>query len=736
MINNRLVKILLISAVTSGIVTAQDKLYPNAFPAGDVTLLEGPFKHAMDLNTEYLKKYTVDRLLFPFRKDAGLSTQGARNYVNWEGLDGHIGGHYLSALAIQYAATGDAECKTRMDYMVEELKKCQDANGNDADFVGYVGGVPNGKAIWREYKSGNFGSYSSAWVPWYNVHKTYAGLRDAWVYGGNETAETMFIKLCDWGIKINAGISDNQLKSMFGLGIKEQGGINEVYADAYYLTKDNKYLDFAKRFSDKWLLDPMAAGNDMLDGCHANAQAAKVVGFQRIGEVGDDDYYHRAADFFWERVTANRSIAIGGNSEDEWFRGNNEWIRYINERNGVETCNTYNMLKITEGLFHQNPDAKYADFYERALYNHILSTQHPDHGGYVYFTPTHPQHYRVYSAPDVAMWCCVGSGMENHTKYGQFIYTRANDLLFVNLFIASELNWKDKGVTIRQETEFPDEENTVLTIHADAPTQFKMLIRHPYWADENGIVVLVGGDTLGLESEPTSYIEVDRTWNDGDVVTIYFKMTFTAEEMNYLSSWVAIKRGPIVLAAKTNENKSDMPGLIAGDARFGHSPSGALIDPNAAPKLRIDFETLQSEFIPVDNKPMTYTAPGIFTSSANEDLVFEPFFRVHDARYMLYWNAQLSGDRTDSEIPPKKDRTAPGIKPGNGVLHFSFSTADPSRHVIFYTLSGKRVAEIPATSQTLTLHYSGQEIELTNGMYAIQIVSGGNCVSKKVCISN
>lgn len=731
MINKRLLVIILISTVAVISSTAQDKLYSNEFPLGDVTLLDGPFKHAVELNAEYLKKYTVDRLLFPFRKDAGLSTQGARNYVNWSGLDGHIGGHYLSALAMEYAATGDEECKKRMDYMVEELKKCQDANGNDANFVGYVGGVPGGKNIWRSYKSGNFSSYGGAWVPWYNVHKIYAGLRDAWAYGGNETAKTMFLALCDWGLSINAGLSDAQLQSMMGMGLKEQGSMDEMFADAYYMTNEEKYLTFAKKFSHTWLLDPMAAGNDMLTGNHANAQAAKVVGFQRIGEVGDDDHFHQAADFFWETVTTNRAIVIGGYSEDEWFRG--DWKRFINQRNGVETCNTYNILKIAEGLFRQKPDAKYADYYERAMYNHILSTQHPDHGGYVYFTPTHPQHYRVYSAPDVAMWCCVGSGMENHCKYGQFIYTHQDDSLYVNLFIPSELAWKEKGVTVRQETEFPGEEQTILRVSADAPTEFTMKIRHPKWARRGAMAVFIGADTLGLDSDPSSYVEINRTWNDGDAVVVNFIMDFTVEKLHNSDSWYAVMRGPIALAARTSENKGEMPGLIAGDARMGHSPSGALYNPNSAPKLRINFETFQSEFIPVDGEPMTYTAPGIFEDSRNENLVFEPFYHLHDARYMLYWSADVSG--TTGIKTPEHNASVPLIfRFSKNAWHFSFSSADPSRHLILYTLSGKKVFDISAPSRTMSINVPKHNARMRNGLYTLQMISEKNTLSKKVFI--
>ena len=446
-------------------VHAQERLYPNEFPLSDVTLLDGPFKHARDLNIQTLLKYDVDRLLAPFRKEAGLPEK-APLFPNWQGLDGHVGGHYLSAMAMNYAATGNAECKRRMDYMIAELKACQDANGiNNADWgMGYLGGIPNSKGLWSTLKNGDFRVYRTTWAPWYNVHKMYAGLRDAWVYTGNEEAKTMFLKFCDWGIDITSSFSDTQMETMLD---SEHGGINEMFADAYQITGNEKYLAAAKRFSHKMLLDAMSSDIDNLDNKHANTQIPKVVGFQRIAELSDDNKFTEAGSFFWETVTENRSLAFGGNSRREFFPAPSSCIDFVNDVEGPESCNSYNMLKFTEDLFRSDPSAKFADYYERTLYNHILSTQHPEHGGYVYFTPARPRHYRVYSAPNEAMWCCVGTGMENHGKYNQFIYTHKGDSLYLNLFIASELNWKEKGVKIEQETKFPDEEQTQLTITKD-----------------------------------------------------------------------------------------------------------------------------------------------------------------------------------------------------------------------------------------------------------------------------
>ena len=544
-------------------MSAQDKLYDNTFPLGRVKLLDGPFKHACDLNVETLLKYDVDRLLAPFLKEAGL-TPKAESFENWKDLDGHVGGHYLSALAIHYAATGNVECKRRMDYMVSELKRCQQKNGN-----GYVGGVPHGAEIWSEVKKGNVGIVPKFWVPWYNLHKTYAGLRDAWMYGGNEDAKQMFLDLCDWGLTVIAPLSDGQMERMLDT---EFGGMDEVYADACAMTGDLKYLDAAKRFSHHWLLDSMAEGKDNLDNKHANTQVPKVVGYQRIAELSGDngrmadfDTYDKAAKFFWNTVVNTRTLALGGNSRREHFAPASDCKSYVEDREGPESCNTNNMLKLTEGLFRMNPLASYADFYERAMFNHILSTQHPQHGGYVYFTSARPAHYRVYSSPNSAMWCCVGTGMENHGKYGEFIYTHTGDSIYVNLFVASELDWKEKGITLRQETQFPDEERSRLVVHTDKPVKATLLIRHPWWSETGRMKAVCRGHDYAAGTNPSEYIVIERKWKDGDVIDLTLPMKVTVEELPNVPEYVAIMRGPILMGARVGTD--NLEGLVADDGR-------------------------------------------------------------------------------------------------------------------------------------------------------------------------
>ena len=312
----------------------------------------------------------------------------------------------------------------------------------------------------------------------------------------------------------------------------------------------------------------------------------------------------------------------------------------MHERQGPESCNTNNMLKLTEGLFRMHPKVEYADFYERAMYNHILSTQHPEHGGYVYFTPACPSHYRVYSAPGKAMWCCVGTGMENHGKYGQFIYTHdtADNALYVNLFIPSELNWKEKKIKIVQETDFPNEEGTTLTVNPSKATQFKLLIRYPSWVELGKMQVVCNGVDYAKNAQPGSYIAIDRQWSKGDVVEIKTPMTVRIEELPNVPNAISIMRGPILLGARTGTE--NMPGLIAGDGRWEHIAHGSLVSLFDAPYIigeRSDILNKLNSMKPVEGKSFSFTVPGLFTQEKYKNLILEPFYGIHDSRYMMYW---------------------------------------------------------------------------------------------------
>ncbi|MEE1080066.1 MAG: glycoside hydrolase family 127 protein [Bacteroidales bacterium] len=622
-------------------ILAQDKLYCDEFPLSDITLLDGPLKHARDLNVENLKKYDCDRMLAPYRKEAGLEPRKP-TYPNWDGLDGHVGGHYLSALAIN-AATGSEECRRRMEYMIGELKLCAEANDKRgaAWSKNYVGGFPQSEKLWSTFRTGDFAQYFGSWAPFYNLHKMYAGLRDAWLYCGNEDARQLFLKFCDWAVDITSKLSDEQMERMLG---NEHGGMDEVIADAYAMTGDQRYLDCARRFAHRQLLTPMENHQDCLDNMHANTQIPKVIGFQRIAELSGDAKWHDASQYFWEIVTQQRSLAIGGNSRREHFPTKETCIDYVNDIDGPESCNTYNMLKLTEFLNRANPNAAYGNFYERAMFNHILSTQHPEHGGYVYFTSARPRHYRNYSAPNMAMWCCVGTGMENHGKYGQWAWTRkkgekpSDDVLYVNLFVASELNWRDRGITIRQETAFPYGETSEIAV-TKGKGVFTLKIRKPAWCDKFEI------KCVGFEAEQyeeNGFVCISRKWKRGDRIAISMPMHASVERMPNVPQYVTIMYGPIVLGMKTGTE--DMSSLIADDSRFGQYAGGKKLPLDKAPiLLPKEVSDIAGDLRPVTGKPLHFTlATRMENAIPNGEL--QPFFEIHDSRYMMYWLALSETD--------------------------------------------------------------------------------------------
>lgn len=621
-------------------VVAQDKLYKDEFPLGDITLLDGPLKHARDLNVQVLLKYDCDRMLAPYRKEAGLQPRKP-SYPNWDGLDGHVGGHYLSALAIN-AATGNEECRKRMEYMISELQLVLDANNQrpEAWCHNYIGGVPNSAKMWTAFSKGDFGSYFGTWAPFYNIHKMYAGLRDAWLYCGNEQAKNLFLKFCDWAVDITRDLNDEQMEKMLG---NEHGGMNEVLADAYAITGEQKYLDCARRFSHRMLLVPLENGKDCLDNMHANTQIPKVIGYQRIAELAHDVQYHNASEYFWEIVTRQRSLALGGNSRREHFPTKETCIDYINDIDGPESCNTYNMLKLTEDLNRVKPDGMYGDFYETAMFNHILSTQHPQHGGYVYFTSARPRHYRNYSAPNKAMWCCVGTGMENHGKYGQFVWTHdkgvkaEDDALYVNLFVASELNWKERKMVIRQQTAFPYAETSVVEV-AKGKGTFILKVRKPSWC-ENFTVKGVGFDADSYEEN--GFVCMKRKWKKGDQVKISMPMHAYIKPMINVPQYVAIMYGPILLGMKTGTE--DMRSLIADDSRFGQYAGGKKLALDEAPiLLPKHLDDIAKNLKPVPGKPLHFKLATHMENTIDGEL--QPFFEIHDSRYMMYWLALGEND--------------------------------------------------------------------------------------------
>lgn len=589
------------------------------FKLQEVRITEGPFKNAQDVDMQYILELEPDRLLAPYLIDAGLPTKQDR-YGNWEsiGLDGHIAGHYLSALAMLYASTDEPELKSRLDYMLSELERCQEKNGN-----GYVGGIPQGKIFWERIHKGDidgsgFG-LNNTWVPLYNIHKLFAGLIDAYNYVGSEKAKSIVIKLGDWFIDLIEPLSDEQIQSILRT---EHGGINESFANLYTITGDQKYLDTAIKLTHKNFLEPLLHKEDKLTGMHANTQIPKVVGYEKVAEITDNQELSEAVKFFWNNVSQIRSVAFGGNSVAEHFNPIDDFSSMVKSNQGPETCNSYNMVRLSKSLFFDHNDVRYVDFYERLLYNHILSSQHPEVGGFVYFTPIRPNHYRVYSQPETSMWCCVGSGLENHTKYGELIYSHNADDVFVNLFIPSTLNWEEKGIQLTQNTKFPYENASEIVINLKKKKAFAVNIRQPEWAKD--FEVLVNGKVQNIETEVSSYATINRTWKSGDKITVKFETSTHLENLPDGSNWVAYVNGPIVLAAKTSTKNLD--GLFADDSRMGHATHGKMIPLDEAYALVGDKDSFLSKAKEIGNLRFSL-----------DSLELQPFFEVHDARYQMYF---------------------------------------------------------------------------------------------------
>ncbi len=583
------------------------KFQAEPFPLAEVRLLQGPFQHAMQLDRQYLLSLDADRLLHVFRLSAGLPS-AARPYGGWmapkHNSRGEFVGLYLSACAEMYASTADEQVKRKGNQVVAGLAQCQQKFGN-----GFLHTHPD-----------TFTSRCEAPVPfWYQVHKILAGLMDMYVMCDDRQALDVAIKLADWADRASARFSDAQVQKMLA---QEHGGINEALANLYALTGQPKYLQLAMRFNHRAVLGPASERQDRLTGLHANTQIPKFVGAARQYELTGQSSLRTAASFFWETVVRERSYIIGGHSLNEHFTPKETLSRALGW-NTCETCNTYNMLKLTRHLFSWDPRAEYADYYERALYNHILASQNPATGMMCYFLPlgSDAKCRKTYCTPEDSFWCCTGTGIENHAKYGDSIYFHQGQAaLYVNLFIASELDWPAKGLRLRQETNYPDEGATRLLLFCEKPLRLDLRIRHPHWA-KSGFEIRVNGLKQSDSTVPGSYATVAREWSNGDTVEVAMPFTLHTESFRDNPQRVAFLHGPLVLCAENDATavKPPYPAIAAGEGR------------------------LFAELKPVPGKPSTFTAParvlrlsGEFNAPA---VTLQPLYRFHDHHgYVVYWD--------------------------------------------------------------------------------------------------
>jgi len=643
-------------------------IHPMAAPAAypfnlkDVRLLDGPFKEAMDADARYLLQVEPDRLLSDFRLHSGLEAKG-KKYGGWEssGLAGHTLGHYLSACAMQYAGTGDERFLQRVNYIVDELVACQAArasagkNGRPAggitshrgsadsssliasenavsmgsvgrgvagakypmmDMSGYVGAIPREDSMWSEVAAGQIRSrgfdLNGGWSPWYTVHKVMSGLLDAYIYCGNAGALRVEQGMADWTERAVGHLPDSLIQKML---FCEYGGMNEVLVNTYAITGNKKYLDLSYKFHDVRILDSLSRGLDDLPGKHSNTQIPKVIGCARRYELTGDEKDRTISEFFWTTVVNDHSYATGGNSNYEYLGAARKLNEFLTD-NTTETCNTYNMLKLTRHLFAWHPSASYMDYYEKALYNHILASQNHEDGMMCYFVPLRMGTRKHYSDPFHTFTCCVGSGMENHVKYGESIYFRGKDgSLYVNLFIPSRLDWKEKGVTIEQRTSLPAKDMVNFTVSMKtASSSFVMRIRKPLWAGKNLRLTINGKLQQDVRVGADGYILISRKWKNGDRVGIQLPESFYTEAMPDNPGRVALFYGPVLLAGTFGNAEPDpakgVPVLVTRDA-----------DPN--------------QWIRQESNDLVFRTRG---TGQPGDVRLIPFNRTRDEYYSVYWD--------------------------------------------------------------------------------------------------
>ncbi len=601
-------------------------LEAESFALQEVRLLPGPFQHAQQKDLEYLLRLEPDRLLAGFRKEAGLTPKG-EVYGGWEsqGVAGHSLGHYLSACCLMYQATADARLRERIDHIVAELAACQNANGN-----GYVGAIPRGKEIFAEVARGDIRSQgfdlNGGWVPWYTQHKVLAGLRDAWVLLGNTTARDVLVRFADWVIATTKDLSEAQWQKMLAC---EHGGMNEVLADVYAITGDRRHLEVARKFHHRAVLDPLARQEDRLAGLHANTQIPKLIGAARLYELTGDQPYAVMSRFFWETVTRNHSYVTGGNSDGEHF-GPPGRLRDRLSNNTTETCNTYNMIKLSGALFRRSTDAALADYTERALWNHILASQNPEDGMVCYFVPLRSGSHKTFLTPFDSFACCTGTGMENHARYGESIYFHSDDTLHVNQFIPSTVSWRAQEFFLRQETEFPRSDRVRLLIGVNRPLRLAVAIRHPRWANAP-MRVRVNGKRWGISAKPGEAFRVERLWHDGDEIELRLPLAFRTEAMPDDPQRQAILWGPIVLAGDLGpEDREPIIPVLVTEGR----PVDKWV-------RRVKGDRLQ------------FVTRGVGRPS---DVTLRPFYEVHDQRHAVYWDLFTKQSWAEREAELRADQ--------------------------------------------------------------------------------
>jgi DUF1680 family protein len=583
--------------------------YP--FALSEVSLLPGEFAVARDADVKYLLMIEPDRLLSQFRTHAGLKPKAER-YGGWEseGLAGHTLGHYLSACAMEYAVSGNAEFLKRVNYIIDQLQECQVARK-----TGYVGAIPREDSVFMEVSQGQIRSrgfdLNGSWSPWYTIHKVMAGLLDAYLYCDNAKALAIEQGMADWADNTLRHLNDEQIQKML---LCEYGGMNEVLVNTYAFTNDKKYLELSYKFHDRVVLDSLAHRVDILPGRHSNTQIPKVIGTVRRYELTGTKSDLATGDFFWKTVVNHHSYAPGGNSNYEYLSEADKLNDKLTD-NTMETCNTYNMLKLTRHLFALQPSAVLMDYYERGLYNHILASQNHKTGMMCYFVPLRMGTRKEFSDEFNTFTCCVGSGIENHVKYGESIFFKGKDgSVYVNLFIPSVLNWKEKDFRLTLNSKIPQEKTVKLTVQTSHAQTRTIRIRKPQWAPKE-VAVRVNGKMVPASVQQDGYIAVAQKWKDNDVIEVDLESSLHAVAMPDNADRRAFFYGPVLLAGNLGTSEPD---------------------PTTGIPVLVSNETDASKFFVTQSKDnLVFTTNKIGSPT---DVTLQPFYSIDDAYYSVYWD--------------------------------------------------------------------------------------------------
>jgi hypothetical protein len=635
MINNLIKKlpvILILSCISTSVIFSQYvgqfssvqtvkpqiQIKAYSFDLSDIKLLDSRFKENMERDGKWLLSIDNKRLLHSWQVNAGMATNG-RSFGGWEGLDvelrGHSLGHVLSGLALMYASTGEIAYKSKADSLVSALAEIQKVLNQG----GYLSAFPQ-NLVNRVIEG------KPVWAPWYTLHKVMEGLIDMYQYAGNKQALDVAVKMSDWAYHKLENLSPEQLSIMQK---EEFGGMMEAAYNLYAITGNANDKKLAECFYHHSILDPLAQKEDKLAGNHANTQIPKIIGEARGYELTGNERERNIAEFFWQTVIDHHTYVTGGNSDHEFFFEPDQISKHVSPAT-TESCNTYNMLKLTRHLFTWTADPKYADYYEQALYNHILASQDPETGMVMYFLSYTPGTFKTYCTKENSFWCCVGTGFENHAKYGEGIYYHDDKGIYVNLFIPSELTWKEKGIKLKQQTGYPEEATTHLTVQEIKDGNVPLYIRYPSWAT-SGATIKINGRNVKISQKPGSYIVLNKTWKTGDKIDITYPMSLRLVATNDNPNMAAVVYGPIVLAGDMGTDGIQAPAPYAKDQLDFRKTA---IPDNIVSTLNINGRKLNDWLIPVNGKQLVFKTTGV----ASKEITMIPYYQIDKQRYIIYWN--------------------------------------------------------------------------------------------------